>query len=95
MMEFFKQLPQLEPYGNPLYFFYLVLALVPIFIGLFFKKRFPLYETGVSLAFIVLMFTGTKTIQLLSLLAYIIWQTMLIFSTSIIVNGQIKAGSSI
>ncbi|WP_174853973.1 D-alanyl-lipoteichoic acid biosynthesis protein DltB [Streptococcus suis] len=79
MMEFFKQLPQLEPYGNPLYFFYLVLALVPIFIGLFFKKRFPLYETGVSLVFIVLMFTGTKTMQLLSLLAYIIWQTMLIF----------------
>ncbi|MFX3725022.1 D-alanyl-lipoteichoic acid biosynthesis protein DltB, partial [Streptococcus suis] len=56
-----------------------VLALVTIFLGLFFNKRFPLYETGVSLAFIVFMFTVTKTMQLLSLLAYIIWETIFIF----------------
>ncbi|MDG3131934.1 D-alanyl-lipoteichoic acid biosynthesis protein DltB [Streptococcus suis] len=80
MMEFFKSLPQLEPYGNPIYFIYLVLALLPIFVGLFFKRRFPLYEAIVSLSFIMLMFTGTKTAQLLSLLIYIFWQTLLVFA---------------
>ena len=44
MMDFLKQLPHLEPYGNPVYFVYIVLAVLPIFVGLFFKKRFPLYE---------------------------------------------------
>ena len=42
MMEFFKQLPHLEPYGNPQYFLYIIGATLPIFIGLFFKKRFAL-----------------------------------------------------
>ena len=40
MMEFFQQLPHLEPYGNPQYFVYVIAATLPIFIGLFFKKRF-------------------------------------------------------
>ncbi|BDD39115.1 D-alanyl-lipoteichoic acid biosynthesis protein DltB [Streptococcus ruminantium] len=79
MMEFFKALPRLEPYGNPLYFIYLILALAPIFVGLFFKKRFPWYEGLVSLIFIILMFTGSKTEQLLSLFIYILWQTVLVF----------------
>ena len=58
MIEFLKQLPHLEPYGTPIYFIYLIGALLPIFVGLFFKKRFPVYEALVSLAFIVLMLTG-------------------------------------
>ena len=40
MIDFLKQLPHLEAYGNPFYFIYLGLALLPIFVGLFFKKRF-------------------------------------------------------
>ena len=44
MIEFLKQLPHLEPYGTPVYFIYLIGALLPIFVGLFFKKRFPVYE---------------------------------------------------
>ena len=44
MMDFLKQLPHLEPYGNPVYFVYIVLAVLPIFVGLFFKKRFPLMK---------------------------------------------------
>ena len=58
MMEFFKQLPHLEPYGNPQYFVYVIAATLPIFIGLFFKKRFAWYEVLVSLFFIVTMLVG-------------------------------------
>lgn len=72
MSEFLQQLPHLEAYGNPQYFLYLIVAVLPIFIGLFFKKRFPLYEALVSLAFIILMLTGKTANQLVSLLAYVV-----------------------
>ena len=48
MMELLKQLPHIEPYGNPQYFLYVITAILPIFIGLFFKKRFAWYEILVS-----------------------------------------------
>ena len=66
-MEFFQQLPHLEPYGNPQYFVYVIAATLPIFIGLFFKKRFAWYEVLVSLFFIVTMLVGGKTNQLAAL----------------------------
>ena len=80
MIDFLHQLPHLEAYGNPQYFIYLILAVLPIFVGLFFKKRFPLYEALVSLAFIVLMLTGKHLNQLASLLAYVVWQIVLVYS---------------
>ncbi|MBM7635317.1 D-alanyl-lipoteichoic acid biosynthesis protein DltB [Streptococcus saliviloxodontae] len=80
MIDFLRSLPKLEAYGNPQYFFYLILAVFPIFIGLFFKKRFPAYEALVSLIFIVLMLTGKHLNQLASLLAYVIWQIILVYS---------------
>lgn len=80
MIDFLHQLPHLEAYGNPQYFIYLILAVLPIFVGLFFKKRFPLYEAMVSLAFIVLMLTGKHLNQLASLLAYVVWQIVLVYS---------------
>ncbi|MGT2799914.1 D-alanyl-lipoteichoic acid biosynthesis protein DltB [Streptococcus marmotae] len=80
MMGFVNQLPHLEPYGDPQYFVYLIAAVLPIFIGLFFKKRFAWYEGGVSLAFIVLMLTGTSLAQLVALLFYVMWQTSWVFS---------------
>lgn len=83
MSEFLQQLPHLEAYGNPQYFLYLIVAVLPIFIGLFFKKRFPLYEVLVSLAFIILMLTGKTANQLVSLLAYVVWQVILVFSYKI------------
>ena len=64
MMEILKQLPHLEPYGDPQYFVYIILAVLPIFIGLFFKRRFPIYETLVRLAFIIFMFVGPDLTQL-------------------------------
>jgi len=80
MMDFLKQLPHLEPYGNPVYFVYIVLAVLPIFVGLFFKKRFPLYEALISLVFIVLMLTGPSLAQLYALLGYVIWQIVWVYS---------------
>ena len=41
MMEFFQQLPHLEPYGNPQYFVYVIAATLPIFIGLFSRNALP------------------------------------------------------
>lgn len=37
-MDFLKQLPHIEPYGNPQYFLYVITATLPIFIGLFSKN---------------------------------------------------------
>lgn len=77
-MDFLKQLPHIEPYGNPQYFLYVITATLPIFIGLFFKKRFGWYEILVSLFFIVTMLTGGKTNQLAALGIYLIWQIVLV-----------------
>lgn len=78
MMELLKQLPHIEPYGNLQYFVYVITATLPIFIGLFFKKRFGWYEILVSLFFIVTMLTGGKTNQLVALGIYLIWQMVLV-----------------
>lgn len=78
MMELLKQLPHIEPYGNLQYFVYVITATLPIFIGLFFKKRFAWYEILVSLFFIVTMLTGGKTNQLAALGIYLIWQMVLV-----------------
>ena len=78
MMELLKQLPHIEPYGNLQYFVYVITATLPIFIGLFFKKRFGWYEILVSLFFIVTMLTGGKTNQIAALGIYLIWQILLV-----------------
>lgn len=77
-MELLKQLPHIEPYGNLQYFVYVITATLPIFIGLFFKKRFGWYEILVSLFFIVTMLTGGKTNQIAALGIYLIWQILLV-----------------
>lgn len=77
-MELLKQLPHIEPYGNLQYFVYVITATLPIFIGLFFKKRFAWYEILVSLFFIVTMLTGGKTNQIAALGIYLIWQMVLV-----------------
>lgn len=94
MMEFFQQLPHLEPYGNPQYFVYVIAATLPIFIGLFFKKRFAWYEVLVSLFFIVTMLVGGKTNQLAALGIYLCWKYCSCFSTSIIEKARMASGSS-
>lgn len=78
MSNFLHKLPQLEMYANPQYFFYLILAALPIFIGLFYKRRFPIYEMLVNLAFVIFALTGKDLSQIKSLVIYIIWQTVLV-----------------
>ena len=77
MMDFIRQLPHLEPYGDPQYFVYIILAVLPIFVGLFFKKRFPIYEALVSFAFIIFMLIGPKLTQIYALLFYVLYADLL------------------
>ena len=95
MMDFLKQLPHIEPYGNPQYFLYVIAAILPIFIGLFFKKRFAWYEILVSLFFIVTMLTGGKTNQLAALGLYLIWQIVLVLFYKQYRKGRAVNGLSI
>ncbi|WP_461215415.1 D-alanyl-lipoteichoic acid biosynthesis protein DltB [Lacticaseibacillus sp. GG6-2] len=69
----------LQPYADPQYFVYLLIALIPLAIGLWYGRRFRTYETIVSLAFIVLMFTGAKWHQGVALIGYVIVELLLIF----------------
>ncbi|WP_247926802.1 D-alanyl-lipoteichoic acid biosynthesis protein DltB [Streptococcus intermedius] len=83
MMDFIRQIPHLEPYGDPQYFVYIMLAVLPIFVGLFFKKRFPVYEALVSLAFIIFMLIGPKLTQIYALLFYVLWQMLWVWTYKI------------
>lgn len=70
----------LQPYADPKYFLYLLVALLPLIIGLWHGKRLRSYEALVSLAFIVLMFGGDKWPQAVALVGYMIWQSVVIFA---------------
>lgn len=83
MMDFIRQFPHLEPYGDPQYFVYIILAVLPIFVGLFFKKRFPIYEALVSFAFIIFMLIGPKLTQIYALLFYVLWQILWVWTYKI------------
>ena len=80
MMDWLTHLPHIEPYGQPMYFVYILLAVLPIYIGLFFKKRFAPYELLVSLAFILTMLVGTGKPQVEAFLFYVVWQTGVVFA---------------
>ena len=70
----------LQPYENPQYFIYLLLALLPLIIGLYFGKRFKTYEAIVSLAFIFLIFDADKWVQGVTLICYIVYQFLVTFA---------------
>lgn len=78
MINWISSLPNFTAYGTPVYFIYLLLALLPLGIGLYFGKRFQWYEALVSFIFIFLMFDGASWQQLFSLIAYVIYQTFLV-----------------
>lgn len=79
MQGILSQLPYLEQYGHPSYFLYVILTIFPIFIGLFYKRRFPIYEHLVSILMIVLMFGGAHSSQLVAFFGYFIWQMSCVF----------------
>lgn len=80
MMMFFSHIPYMEPYGNPIYFVYLILAFLPVIIGIFKQKRLSTYETLVSLVFILFMFGGDHYQQLVAFLFYLLWQIISVFA---------------
>ncbi|MDO4912835.1 MAG: D-alanyl-lipoteichoic acid biosynthesis protein DltB [Lactobacillus sp.] len=69
----------LQPYSNPQYFIYLLLALCPIMIGLYFGKRFVHYEAIFSFVFLVLTFGGDHWQQGVFLIGYLIYQCLITF----------------
>ncbi len=64
----------LQPYSNPIYFVWLAVALLPLMVGLYFGKRFVVYQTIISGIFLLLIFGGSKWQQGLALIGYIIYQ---------------------
>jgi membrane protein involved in D-alanine export len=80
MSELLQSFPNWQPYGMPQYFGFLLLALLPIIIALFFRRRLQIYESLISIAFISLMFGGSSYRQFFALLSYLVWQTMVIFA---------------
>ena len=78
MVNWISSLPNMSAYGTPTYFIYLLIAILPLGIGLYFGKRFSWYEALISLVFLFLMFDGSNTTQMLSLIAYVIYQTCLV-----------------
>jgi membrane protein involved in D-alanine export len=71
-------LPNLKIYGTPLYFIYLLLAILPLTISLYHGKRLVKYEFLVNLFFLFLMFDGTSWPQLIALLVFLVWETLLV-----------------
>lgn len=70
----------LQPYADPKYFIFLLVALLPLAIGLYFGKRLNWYEVVVSVIFIFLMFDGHKYHEGFALIGYIIWQWLLVWA---------------
>lgn len=69
----------LQPYSNPQYFIYLMIALIPIIIGIYYGKRLKIYETIFSLVFLFLIFDGDHWQQGVNLLIYLAYEFILTF----------------
>ncbi|WP_461226097.1 D-alanyl-lipoteichoic acid biosynthesis protein DltB [Lacticaseibacillus suihuaensis] len=68
----------LAPYADPQYFAILLIALIPVIVGLWHGHRLRLWESGVALVFIAWMFAGPhKWHEGVALIAYVIWQLAL------------------
>ncbi len=77
-MSLIASLPNISAYGTPSYFIYLLIAILPLAIGLYFGKRFQWYEALISFVFLFLMFDGASSVQGISLLIYLVYQTLLV-----------------
>lgn len=69
----------MQPYQDPTYFVLLALGLLPIMVGMLYEKRFRVYETIISFLFLLLTFGGVKWEQGLALIAYTIFELLLIY----------------
>ncbi|UQS83891.1 D-alanyl-lipoteichoic acid biosynthesis protein DltB [Bombilactobacillus thymidiniphilus] len=68
----------IQPYQNPQYFLLLLLAFIPLVIGLYNGHRWRWYESLISLLFIFLIFDADKTIQGFALIGYTITQALIV-----------------
>ncbi len=80
MINWLQSLPTYSAYGSPSYFIYLLIALIPLMIGLYFGKRFSWYEFLISFGFIFVMFTGANIPQGVALIGYLVYETLLVMS---------------
>ncbi|MCI1287754.1 MAG: D-alanyl-lipoteichoic acid biosynthesis protein DltB [[Lactobacillus] timonensis] len=78
MLNWIASMPNLSAYGTPTYFLYLLLAILPLGIGLYYGKRFSWYEALISFIFLFLMFDGSSAKQMVSLVIYVVYQTILV-----------------
>lgn len=70
----------LQPYESPIYIVCLIVALIPLMIGLYMGKRFHWYETLVSFIFILFIFDGDKVTQGISLIGYMIVEMIIVLT---------------
>lgn len=68
----------IQPYANPMYFVWLVVALLPLMVGLYYGRRLQIYEAIMSAAVLVLVFGGSKWHQGVALVVYLLWQVLLV-----------------
>ncbi|HIW70844.1 MAG TPA: D-alanyl-lipoteichoic acid biosynthesis protein DltB [Candidatus Limosilactobacillus merdipullorum] len=80
MLNWIASMPNFSAYGTPTYFIYLLLAILPLGIGLYFGKRFSWYEAIISFIFLFLMFDGSDAKQMVSLVVYVLYQTILVMA---------------
>ena len=91
----FETAPSFRTLWNTDLFYLPHSSFLPIFVGLFFKKRFPIYEGLVSLIFIILMLTGSNLKQIYALLFYVVWQILIVYSYKIYRQKRTTSGFSI
>ncbi|MFD2728969.1 D-alanyl-lipoteichoic acid biosynthesis protein DltB [Enterococcus camelliae] len=70
--------PHMIPYAEPLYFVYLLLALFPLAVGLYFGKRMRWYEAFVTVLFLWISFAGDYWHQGVALIVYVFWQCLVV-----------------
>lgn len=72
--------PHMIPYANPFYFVLLIIVLLPIMLSLLFAgRRLAWYQTIVTLFFLYVSFGGAYSNQGIALIAYVIWQSILVW----------------
>lgn len=86
-------MPNFQPYANPQYFGWLLLALLPLMVALYCGKRLVRYEILVNLGFILVMFAGPKGHEGLALIGYLLWQVLLIKGYATYRKGHNRTGT--
>jgi len=70
----------ITPYSSPHYFIYLMILLLPIMIGLWFGRRFKVYDFLATIVILAITFFGGNMSQGLSLIFYILYEMLIVFS---------------